>query len=452
MFDPLTSPVAYVLIVALLGVLALALAGVWPFFGRLSDVPAQGGARRIVTLDGLRGLLAVTVFFHHAMIFHTYYGRGEWELPASDGGFYAACGKVPVWTFFMITGFLFWSKVLVARAEGKRLGVRRLYVSRFRRLFPAYGFSLAFILVLTGVATGWTLREPPMELGRHVGQWLACGVFDFPYHNLLNSYDTTYINAGITWTLRYEWYFYLLLPLLALLAAPEAFMCFVIGFLVFYAVRRDPGGLAHLANFLLGMTAAYVVPASGKLKATVFSRRPTNSVLSAGMVVLALGAVLVLYREWHEVGSLGLRVLVFGAFVMIVRGNSLCGLLTCRPARILGAMSYSFYLLHGIVLSTALLALNHVWRVGSLSPVEYWAVMAGVASGAVSIHFCEVGGGGGQRSPVSMRRFSISSREWRGLSESHMPGQRSAEAVQDWTSLRFIFQKGQVRHWTGRTG
>jgi peptidoglycan/LPS O-acetylase OafA/YrhL len=64
-------------------------------------------------LDGLRGLLATGVFFHHCAVHRAYQATGIWARPSSP--FYAALGELSVVLFFLITGYLFWRRVLEGR-------------------------------------------------------------------------------------------------------------------------------------------------------------------------------------------------------------------------------------------------------------------------------------------------------------------------------------------------
>lgn len=66
-------------------------------------------------------------------------------------------------------------------------------------------------------------------------------------------------------------------------------------------------------------------------------------------------------------------------FLMIAAGNSLLGLLTSRPARMLGIMSYSFHLTHNFVLYLASRLINHT-SVASLSITAYWIAAAAVVA------------------------------------------------------------------------
>lgn len=62
-------------------------------------------------------------------------------------------------------------------------------------------------------------------------------------------------------------------------------------------------------------------------------------------------------------------------FFVIAAGNSLMGTLTQSGAQVLGRISYSIYLLHGIVLYAGLKLLNHFSPVAKLSTMSYWLFM-----------------------------------------------------------------------------
>src|SRR5258708_2116203 len=112
---------------------------VWPYFTGMAvillvastpllnwaDTPPKAVPARVLTMDGLRGFLALGVFFHHAAIYHQYSQTGKWYLPPSR--FYADLGPIGVAMFFMVTGYLFWTQML--KAEGKP-NLAKLYLGR----------------------------------------------------------------------------------------------------------------------------------------------------------------------------------------------------------------------------------------------------------------------------------------------------------------------------------
>ena len=69
----------YFAISALLLVVAWAVSRRTRFYRELLAV--EDRANRFHAIDGLRGFLALGVFFHHAVISYFYYATGRWELP-----------------------------------------------------------------------------------------------------------------------------------------------------------------------------------------------------------------------------------------------------------------------------------------------------------------------------------------------------------------------------------
>ena len=73
---------------------------------------------------------------------------------------------------------------------------------------------------------------------------------------------------------------------------------------------------------------------------------------------------------------------------MFGSGNTLFGLLTCRPSRLLGLLSYSIYLLHSLVLFLLSRLVNHFTELAGLSERSYRAMGAVVAVLTVMIVAC----------------------------------------------------------------
>jgi hypothetical protein len=149
--------------------------------------------------------------------------------------------------FFMITGFLFWLRVLRA---GSAFDTRAFFVSRLRRLTPMYAMSVLMVLAVVAAASGFTLQVSPVTLARELRPWLSFGFMDTGSINGMR--EARYINA-VYWTLAYEWMFYLMLPLLALFARGWAAAALAAAVLVFGT--QEP----IVFNFLFGALAATIV-------------------------------------------------------------------------------------------------------------------------------------------------------------------------------------------------
>jgi peptidoglycan/LPS O-acetylase OafA/YrhL len=338
--------------------------------GRRYGAPAAHG--RWVALDGLRGLLAVFVFLHHSCVWYFYARTGQWEAPPSP--LHAHLGLSSVALFFMITGFLFFSKLL----EGRRRPIDwgRLYVSRVLRLVPLYLVVMAALFATVLVLSRGSIQEPVTLLLKHGLKWLGFTIHGTPD---LNGITPTYvIVAGVTWSLAYEWLFYLSLPALALLVnAPTPRRYTLLGFAgVLWFASRSPE-LHHLLSFLGGIAAALLVRSEG------FRRWSTGRAATA-VPLLCLGLLVAFCPSARGVLP---QLLLAGAFAVIAGGNSLGGLLTHASTRLLGEMAYSLYLGHGLLLFLIFHGAIGVTRTREFTPLEHWLVIAGITPVLVLLCF-----------------------------------------------------------------
>lgn len=338
-------PALVVLVVACLSVFLLA--------GPLRIAPH--GRNRVSTIDGLRGYLGLGVYLHHSVIWYFYLSSGTWAGPPSR--FYSHLGQMSVALFFMITSFLFYSKIL----DSRPIDWTRLYVSRLLRLGPLYLVAVSGMLVLVGLHTGWQLRVPVTELLASIGRWLL-----FLKPDVNQVHDTYLLLAGVTWTLPYEWAFYFALPLIALASrrrVPVAAL--LVAALVPVCILGAGLRLHFFGPFLGGIIAAVLVRLSW-FRWLAVSR-------ACSLVVLACPVFVVTHYStayyWVPLVVLSL------AFSLIAAGNSVFGLLTTRVSRAMGEITYSIYLLHGLLLHV-------LWRVllggdgaAQPSPLGFWLVI-----------------------------------------------------------------------------
>jgi peptidoglycan/LPS O-acetylase OafA/YrhL len=323
------------------------------FFSRECG-PASAG--RYEAIDGLRGYLALGVFFTHAVLSYHWHETGKWG--GQPTGIYGPTGHIAVAIFFIITGFLFWGKVL--RASG-RVDWKALYISRFLRLTPLYLFSVALVLSIVAIKTGFEMNVSLRRLALEIFSWLTFSILEPMNVNGLK--NTERINAGVLWTLAYEWKFYLALPLLALFRRAGMFVLLAAAFISLYVLVPSE---RIVVNFLIGMLVAYAVGKS--YRADVLQGRVASFVALGcmGSLLLPLEEM----RVWLEPPFL------LVAFMIIAHGNRLFGLLTHPAAKYLGTVSYSIYLLHGIFLYVSLQLLNSIAPIAMLEPLQYWAWMA----------------------------------------------------------------------------
>lgn len=340
----------FVLLTVVVGIAAL------PVFRFIDSTPDPGA--RYSAIDGLRGFSALSVFVFHLVLTHRYLETGIWDVPGSR--FYALLGPVGVSLFFMITGFLFWGKMLRARGQPRW---RELYIGRLFRIGPMYLFVVLVMLYIVFTRTGFQLHESADVVAGSVLQWLALGAIDTQPD--VNGYRASHVLAGVTWTISYEWAFYASLVATAVFARGRTHLIFVFGALALCLagkvfLRVDAMGFAVL--FLCGMAVASLLHENMKLR---LSHNLSSTIALACLVI-------VFATSSSGYGTLTAMLLTL-FFYLVCSGTSVFGLLTTTPARRLGNISYSLYLMQGLVL-TLVFAIEPVRSVAMASPQQYWAI------------------------------------------------------------------------------
>jgi peptidoglycan/LPS O-acetylase OafA/YrhL len=297
------------------------------------ELAASG--KRELALDGLRGMAALMVATHHAALGCTWLKTGNWgEAQSPVLQLFAPAGVI---LFFMLTGYLFWSK---ARAMNGRMNAVKLWRGRLYRIAPLYLFSLLTVLAVAAIQTSghWLA----LENWRPLLRLLALGALSWHNVGQVNLGD---YNAGVVWTLWYEWMFYLALPFIAWLAlgrrifglAMIAYALAIIG--LWLNLNLQPG-----LFFILGMLCPVLIE-DQRLRSRLIHP------VAAGLAVTATMALFWLCRGYlfAKVPSISIAAALFPVFLAAASGNTFFGFLTHPAIRCLGAMSFSLYLLHGIV-------------------------------------------------------------------------------------------------------
>lgn len=304
---------------------------------KLNILPIPDETRRMGCLDGLRGYLALIVMVHHYIIWQNTSKGINWSAPPEN--FYNNLGSTGVALFFMASGALFYKKIL---QENIRVNWRNLYISRVVRIVPLMWFAVAVILCVLFYRGGRFSFEDVPELLK----WL----FFVDSGDMMDYERTGQIVAYVTWSLRFEWVFYFLLPVLALSlclfgryfpAIPNIVLLVVCTLLVMLLLPMGIGKVGLFSYFGLGMIALEI---SGNPRFDILLKSLWASVVGAGFLFTQM----VLFHDAYGLLQ-GWMLLVF--FTPVLAGNSYFSLLSFRGSVALGEVSYGVYLLHGIVLS-----------------------------------------------------------------------------------------------------
>ena len=308
-------------------------------------------------IDGLRAVAVAVVVAYHAF---------PLLLP---GGF------VGVDVFFVISGYLISGIILGALAEG-RFSFAHFYARRMRRIFPALAVVLGAVLI-----GGWFVlyADDYQRLGRHVAAGAGFA------SNFILWRESSYFETAVElkpllhlWSLGIEEQFYLVWPLLLVLAShlrlgrrspgevgrgPLA-LTLAIGtasFLIsIWTVRidRTPAFYAPWNRFwelLAGATLACIEAdaALGAFLARVTARPFVPNVLAiAGALMIAAGVILI--DSTRVFPGLWVLLPVAGTFFLLVAGDQAWvnrRILALRPVVWVGLISYPLYLWHWPLLS-----------------------------------------------------------------------------------------------------
>jgi peptidoglycan/LPS O-acetylase OafA/YrhL len=328
--------IAFLIGLALLGSGLLAY-GVY----RVGWISIPAPERRVGCIDGLRGYLAIAVFFHHCIIW-LYVLRGkDWNGP--HGNVHSNAGQASVAVFFMITGVLFYPKILRRLSDGEWIGH---FISRICRLTPLMWFATALVVGIVLYQNEFQIVSPPSAIVICLLQWLAF----WKTPNLFGHAHTERIIAGVTWSLAYEWGFYILLPGLSRLMnlfrtrIRPIFLLLAVFLYLEWLIYRHYIGPRYYVLFVVGMLAAEAVKFQ---KFAAFLRTPVAALVGLAAVTSEF--------VFCPTAFAVLPPLLLGVFFLpVVAGNSYFGILTLPSSIVLGEISYGIYLLHGILLYIAL--------------------------------------------------------------------------------------------------
>jgi peptidoglycan/LPS O-acetylase OafA/YrhL len=283
-------------------------------------------------IAGLRAIAVISVVLFHLRV------RGF------DGGF------VGVDVFFVISGYLISRNILTDLRSG-RFSFGQFYVRRTRRIYPA----LIFTVVMTYVAGAlWCSPLMFLDLAKECTHALL-SIANIQYWREANHYfaaSSDELALLHVWSLSLEEQFYLIWPLLIVLAHRLGRTFAAIGFLGFASFaaailvsRSDPSAVFFLMPFRIFEFAigAGVLWAEQRADRSAIA---AEAAAAAGVIVIL--ASVVLFRSDMPHLEFALLIPCLGAASVIWAGRTpLVSMVTTNPAVVaIGAISYSLYLCH----------------------------------------------------------------------------------------------------------
>jgi exopolysaccharide production protein ExoZ len=332
------------------------------------EFESAGG--RILPLEGLRGFAALLVFFVHFSSLLGPYARPQ-SLLWTATHFAASLGNCGVDIFFVISGFLMYGIVM-----RKPTPFLRYLGRRAKRLYPVFVFVL-----LLYIAMSYFLpieSRIPAAPGPAVAYILA---------NLAMLPGMLSIKPLITvaWSLSYEWFFYLALPLtvwgLKLRGwTPRARIALVLTICVCQYVLCvfHVSGHPRLIMFGAGV-CLWEIGTNWKLDGHLGWRGEWAAIALAAASLAWVGFN-GMHHGGNAVGRMSILptdtpVLFIGVSPLVFYGLHFQGLLnrffSITGLRWVGNISYSYYLIHGFTLHVVA-RMAHRWLGNRLlSPLPY---------------------------------------------------------------------------------
>ena len=306
-----------------------------------SPPPTDGRAPFRPDIEGLRAVAVLLVLAYHA------------RIPGFPGGY------IGVDVFYVVSGFLITGLIVRELRATGRVDLLTFYARRARRLLPA----ALVVIALTVIASAIVL--PPLRVPDVAADGAAAALY---VSNIrFAAQATDYLQAELDpspllhfWSLGVEEQFYLFWPALLLLVAGRGTNIRRIGLVV---------GIVALLSFALGVVwtdsdaplAFFLLPARAwelavgaalAIGVARLSRIPislTPVMVGAGLALIVIGAV-IFDTDTPFPGTAALLP-VIGTALVIAGGipqplNAMSRLVSVRPMRWIGGISYSLYLWH----------------------------------------------------------------------------------------------------------
>jgi exopolysaccharide production protein ExoZ len=324
-------------------------------------------------MEGIRGLAILLVFFvHYHTLFGSYASTTSWTFKISH--FAWGLGHSGVDLFFVLSGFLIYGSLI-----RKPVNYFQFLRRRVQRIYPAFlvVFSIYICLSLifpsfSKFPSGWwqTTKYIVLNLA------LVPGIF-----------AVTPI-ISVAWSLSYEFFFYLTIPLLVTFfwmrhlkwGVRVAFILLLLS-LRFTFFDVPP---IRMAMFCGGILVYEILEAVRAEELSAFGEAVVATVFFASFIPIAL---LTLKEGSPDIfgglgtGSAKYRILVmllsFSLFCVYCLGRTgtLSKLFSWNPLRWLGNMSYSYYLIHGLTLHGVSLAFSHIWPQTGNTSILFWILL-----------------------------------------------------------------------------
>jgi peptidoglycan/LPS O-acetylase OafA/YrhL len=357
---------------------------------KVSEVPIR---EKLQFLDGLRGLAAAYVMIGHAR-WLLWEGYSEGFLKHT--GEYTVFGKFLVYFFslftlgheavlffFVLSGLVIHLKYSLKLKSDRtsRFEFIPYFIKRVKRIYPPliYAVLITTALDITGKYFGFSIYShltPNHSINGTINCFMDLKTLAGNLFLVQDAITPVWGTNGPLWSLKYEWWFYMLYPLLLYVNKRNISWSFVVVTLVyalgFIAPNSTPVIVIQISNYLFSWWIGCMI-------ADMMTKR-INFPTFPPFILILLFPLLIIFRKslGNQVFEDTLWAFAFGGLVLFLyylRSNYF-ELKSLSAFKWLGDCSYTLYVTHFPILvfmNGAILMLN-----GNLMPMHFGYVLSGI--------------------------------------------------------------------------
>jgi peptidoglycan/LPS O-acetylase OafA/YrhL len=325
------------------------------------ELSRGGGADNVRPMEGLRGFAVLLVFFvHYVSLIEPWIAQNAAAL-----AFAKALGKIGnsgVDLFFVLSGYLIYSSLATRYQPFLPFLARRI-----QRIYPAFAAIFAMYIVLSQLFPAENkIPSPAGEGAIYLLQNFLLLPGLFPIRPMVT----------VAWSLSYEMFYYLAVPLLvAALKLRQRSPAWRVTLFLLIAmslasVTAIHGGPVRLMMFI-----------SGILLFETLNHSQLRASNTAGFIALVVGLLGMLLPIADPAGTTVRVGILFVAFFVLCLAcfrtprAQLPLAFSWTPLRWLGNMSYSYYLIHSLALHAGFLALSRVVPPTGEQSALFWMLL-----------------------------------------------------------------------------
>jgi peptidoglycan/LPS O-acetylase OafA/YrhL len=360
--------------------------------------------RKLLFLDGLRGMAAIYVMIGHARwLLWEGYAQGYLQHPGDYSFlnkilmyFFAlfTYGHEVVLFFFVLSGFVIHLKYAknLQKSNTPQFSFGNYFYKRVKRIYPPFIFAILLTLLLDSLGKNFNFgiyngTTPYPLINENIGNsdWSAKSFFGnllFLFRNYFPLFGTN----GPAWSLKYEWWFYMLYPLFLLMGTKKILYPTILMAVLFIASFFPLYWPERLLQDIFSMMITWWL---GVLLAEVYAGR-----IRIKYKYLALAVVVIFFSPMLKTANkilydLNMAVFFFGLMAFFLALSSSNRLVKAvEKLKIFGDFSYTLYIIHFpilVFLSGWVMKEN-----GNKLPSHFLFVIAGIVTTMVLaylIHF-----------------------------------------------------------------